>query len=171
MAAVSTIVAVAGLAVSAVGTFMQQSAAKRARKQQAAQAAAAAAAQRRAEEAQQRAADLQAARRRRQSLREARIQRARAVQGGISQGIGIGSSIVQGAEGSARTQLAGTISFLDQTRALNKLAATEFGRAREIASRPISMSTTGSMIAGFGSAAAGFAMSDVGSNWINNLGK
>ncbi len=139
-------------AVSAVGTVMQMSAQKRAAKAQARQAQEAAAAQRRAEAAQQKAADLQAARSRRKVLREARIQRARAVQGGISQGIGIGSSIVQGAEGSARTQLAGTVSFLDQTRTLNKLAATEFGRAREIAARPI---TAGSGLAMFGSAVSG----------------
>lgn len=145
--------------LSGVGMVLQQQAAAKARKQQSAQAAASAAAQRRAEAAQKRAADLQAARRRRELTREARIRRARVISGGVGAGVGIGgTSAIRGAAGAVTTDIGATLSFLDQTRALNELARVEFGKAREIAARPITMGGAGaavSAIGGFGLQLAG----------------
>lgn len=139
--------AVYAIAASVIGSVVQYTAQQKAAKQAKKQAAESAAAQRRAEALQQRAADLEALRRRRQVVREARIRRAAAIQAGVSQGIGISSSAVQGAAGSVQTQAASTLSFLDQTRSLNRQASAAFGEAREIASRPI---TAGGGLAAFG---------------------
>ena len=136
--------------ITGVGAVLQYTEAKRARSQQAKQFAASQAATRRAEDAQKRAADLQAIRRRRELVREARIRRARAIQGGVSAGAGFESSPILGAAAAVTTDIASTLSFLDQTRALNELARVEFGKARTISATPIKMGGLGALVSTFG---------------------
>lgn len=152
--------------VSGVGTaisFLEQ---RKAGKAAAARAAAANAAQRRAEQAQQRAADLQAARRRRELVREARIRRAQIIQGGVSAGVGLASSAIRGGVGAVRTDVGATLSFLDQTRALNQLAREQFGIARTIASTPIQQGGFGAAVSQIGATAFAFAGSPAGASFF-----
>lgn len=150
-----------GGVLSAVGTVAQFVSAQKASKKQERLRRESIAAQQRAEAAQKRAADLQAQRRRIQLVREARISRARALQLGENRGLGGGSSAIRGSVASVTTDLASSLSFLDQTKALNDLARVEFGRAREIASRTVKQSGIGSLISTAGGLVLGAAQAGV----------
>lgn len=154
-------------AVTATGTVMQMQSQKKAASQRMSAYNRSQDAQRRAEAAQKRAADLQALRRRQNLVREARIKRAQVVQAGVSAGVGGESTAIVGGAYSVTTDLSSTISFLDQTRASNELARVEFGRARAIASRPITLNTTGSAIAAFGGMGLALATSKSGAKIFN----
>ena len=102
MAAISTMIAVGGLAVAGAGAYTAN---KNAKKQVAAQNEALA--------YQQKQNDLTAARQRRDAIRQARIARANATNSAATQGV-LDSSGSIGGVGSISSQLKDNISFLDQ---------------------------------------------------------
>jgi preprotein translocase subunit SecF len=108
MAALTTYLAVASLALTAVGTVK---AGQEAKKQSKAQA--------KALESQQNADELRQARERRQQVREARIRAGQAAQNAANQGAETSSSAI-GGQASIASQLSANLSFLDQQGNINK---------------------------------------------------
>lgn len=108
--AVATAIAVAGLVLTAVGTFQSiQSQKKAAKKQDKLNA-------------------LQAQRERRQAIREARIERAQVLNSGIQVGAGE-SSAVSGGISSVASQLGSNLGFSNQTEKLGKAINRDLRRA------------------------------------------
>lgn len=108
MAAITTYLAVASLALTAVSTVKAGQEAKKESKARA-----------KALETQQNADDLRQARERRQQIREARIRAGQAAQNAANQGASTSSSAL-GGQASIATQLSSNLSFLDQQGGLNK---------------------------------------------------
>lgn len=117
MAAISTMIAVGGLAVAGAGAYVAN---KNAEAQVAAQNEALA--------YQQKQNDLTAARQRRDAIRQARIARANATNSAATQGV-LDSSGSIGGVGSISSQLKDNISFLDQWNQYSDLGSQALGRA------------------------------------------
>lgn len=123
MAALSTLIAGAGLAVagaSAVSSYKNQ---KKGLKEQEA-----------ANEAQRKQADLSRARQNRDAIRQARMAYGAAQASAETQGVG-DSSASQGGLGSIQTQLGSELSFLDQFTGLSDQASISLGRAAKFQSK------------------------------------
>ena len=134
MAAISTVVAVAGLGISAVGQFKQQKAAKKAAR-----------AQEESLRLQQRSASIRAARERVQQVREARIKRAQAVAGAAIGGT-LDSSGLAGGVGGIQSQLGANLAFSQNIEDLGIQATAQNVKA----SNAQSQSNMWGAVAGFG---------------------
>jgi len=124
--AVAAAIAVAGLVLSAVGTFQSAKAQKKAAKKQ------------------DKLNALQAQRERRQSIREARIQRAQVLNSGVQVGAGDSSSVAGGIS-SVASQLGSNLGFSNQTEKLGKAINKDLRSASNF-----------SALAGFGGALTSF---------------
>lgn len=133
MAAISTMIAVGGLAVAGAGAY---TASKYAKKQVAAQNEALA--------YQQKQNDLTAARQRRDAIRQARIARANATNSAATQGV-LDSSGSIGGVGSISSQLKDNISFLDQWNQYSDLGSQALGRANVYGQRAQMAQTVGGL--------------------------
>lgn len=103
MAALTTIIAAGGLAVSAGSAVMQSKGAKKS-----------ATAQREAGEAQSRAASVEAQQARITQVREARIRRGQVTAAGTNSGLDTGTSGIGGAVGSISSQMGSNIGNINQ---------------------------------------------------------
>lgn len=146
MAAITSII---GLAVSAVGAGLQFQQQKKAQKQQQRQFEESQKLQKEAQDREAKIRDLQTQRERRKLAREAQQRRAGIVAGAEAAGIS-GSSGAAGATGAVATQAATGQAFLSETNELQDQAATLFGQAREVGSRPIKTSGIGQAVSAIG---------------------
>lgn len=150
MAALSTLIAGAGLAVagaSAVSSYKNQ---KKALKEQES-----------ANEAQRKQADLSRARQNRDAIRQARMAFGAAQQSAESQGVG-DSSASQGGLGSIQTQLGSELSFLDQFTGLSDQASIALGNAAKFQNRANTAKSVGAV------GMAAFSNSDAIANIFGN---
>lgn len=134
MAAISTILAGAGLALGAAGAYANAKAGQ----QQAAE-------MRKASAFQQKQANLQNARQKRDAVREARIAYGTAQNTAANQGVS-GSSGSAGGLSSIAAQASDNISFLDQYGFFSDQASKAIGRANEAQAN----AATGAAISGLG---------------------
>ena len=141
MAAISTMIAVGGLAVAGAGAYTAN---KNAKKQIAAQNEALA--------YQRKQNDLTAARQRRDAIRQARIARATAQNSAATQGV-LDSSGNIGGLGSIQSQLGDNLSFLDTYNRFSDMASQALGRANVYGQRAQMAQTVSSLgMAGFNNA-------------------
>lgn len=133
MAALTAIIAGAGLATAAVGTAGSLKQGRRA-----------ASAQREASAMQQKQADLQNARQKRDAIREARLAYGRTTNAAANQGVS-GSSGSQGGLSSIASQVGDNISFLDQYGFFSDQASRALGRANQATSRANTAGAIGSL--------------------------
>lgn len=134
MAAISTLIAAASLAVAATGTYIGLKSAQ-----------ASAQASRQASAFQQKQANLQNARQKRDAVREARLAYGQAQNTAANQGVS-GSSGSTGGLSSIAAQASDNVSFLDQYGFFSDQASKALGRAN---SAQASASTAGA-VAGLG---------------------
>lgn len=123
MAALSTLIAVGGLAVAGASAYSANKNQKKAIAQQ-----------NEALQYQQKQNNLAAARQKRDAIRQARIARAQATNAGASQDV-LNASSTQGGVGSIGSQLSGELSFLDQWNQWSDQASKALGRANVYAQR------------------------------------
>ena len=165
--AVTTVgLAIASLAVTAVGTAYQIKQSQSAQAQQKKQFNESQALQKEGAAKQQQLADLQTVRAKRQAVREAQIRRADITNAAEQTG-GAGSSSLSGATGSVVTQASSAVSFLDTANQLHSQASTLFGEASEVANRPIQVSPIAAGLTSFSSQI--FNNSDKIANAYNNV--
>ena len=142
MVAISSFVAIAGLAIGAIGTFAQISASKQAASEQ-----------RKARAAQRRVQQEQTRRSRLQALRQAQLTRARAQ----STGIGIGAGESSGLAGGLSSVSANTGAALGSASQLSGLS-NQISVFNQNAADAQSRAQTFGAVAGLGSTIASFAV-------------
>jgi len=129
-----TAIAVAGLVLSAVGTFQQFQEGKKADKR----AKESNRLRREAEKKDKQLADLRTLREKRKAIQTAQQQKAEVTSAATFQGAAApGGSTVPGSTGGIRSQLASNISFLDQANRLGTQAIALLGQSQDVANRPI----------------------------------
>lgn len=151
MAALSTTIAVIGAGLAVGGTAYSVSQQRKAEK-----------AQRRAGQLNKQRQQMQDALARRETIREARIARARSVQAAANQGVS-SSSAAQGGAGSIISQGNVNLSFLDQQAMSRDQAGNYIGQAQRYTYR----AQTGQSVAGLG--ASLFSNSDAIANRVNSI--
>lgn len=142
MVAISSFVAIAGLAIGAIGTFAQISASKQAASEQ-----------RKARAAQRRVQQEQTRRSRLQALRQAQLTRARAQ----STGIGIGAGESSGLAGGLSSVSANTGAALGSASQLSGLS-NQISVFNQNAADAQSRAQTFGAVSGLGSTIASFAL-------------